>query len=339
MARLPLVARLMLSSLALAACSDSATLTQTEASGDRNAASETLVLASNTWTPRAPMADPRSGSAVAAAQNAVGQWIVYVFGGAYIEDGETGFGGVKYNVETDTWSSSGGSSFVRAVDMNGAAKVGNKLYFTGGESCCDITTTFNKTWAFDLGTQRLLTKANMPRATKYGVSGGINGRLYVLPGYCSGEATDPGHCQVGQPTRVLYRYDPPTNTWSLRRSAPHFHTFGGAAVIENKFYVVGGSAQGPYLDVYDPATDTWQTRAPIPTAGERLFAAPLLKKLFVLSWSHPNGGPVVLKAYLYDPATNKWTSRGAPPGVAGPIVNVKGRLFMPGIESSYLYTP
>lgn len=339
MARLPLVARLMLGPLALAACSDGATPTQPEADGDRSPSAETLVVASNTWTPRAPMADPRSGSAVAAAQNAVGQWIVYVFGGADLEEGETGFGGVKYNVETNTWSSSGVSSFVDAAHMNGAARLGNKLYFTGGESCCYFLTTFNKTWAYDLGTQRLIRKANMPRATRWGVSGALNGRLYVLPGYCSGEATDLGHCQVGQPTRVLYRYDPSTNTWSLRRSAPHFHTFGGAAVIDNKFYVVGGSAQGPYLDVYDPVTDTWQTRAPIPTAGERLFAAPLLKKLFVLSWSHPNGSPVVLKAYLYDPATNRWTSRAAPPGVAGPIVNVKGRLFMPGIASSYMYTP
>ena len=338
MARLPLVVRLMLGPLALAACGDGATPTQPEVGGDRSPAAETLVLASNTWTPRAAMADPRSGDAVAAAQNAAGQWIVYVFGGAYVDDGETGFGGVKYNVETDTWSSSGGSSFVRATDMNGAVKLGNKIYFTGGESCCDNITTFNKTWAFDLGTQRLLTKASMPRATKYGVSGAINGRLYVLPGYCSGDAVDPGHCQVGRPTRMLYRYDPSTNTWITRTSAPHFHAFGGAAVINNKFYVVGGG-QGPYLDVYDPATNTWQTRAPIPTAGERLFAAPLLSKLFVLSWSHPNGSPVVLKAYMYDPATNKWTSRAAPPVVAGPIVNVQGRLFMPGIESSYMYTP
>lgn len=107
--------------------------------------------------------------------------------------------------------------------------------------------------------------------------------------------------------------------------------------------MVGGSGQGPHLDVYDPVTNTWQTRAPIPTPGERLFAAPLQSKLFVLSWSHPTGSPVILKAYLYDPATNTWQERAAPPGVAGPIVNLKvggqPRLFMPGIQSSYLYTP
>jgi hypothetical protein len=98
----------------------------------------------------------------------------------------------------------------------------------------------------------------------------------------------------------------------------------------------------PYLDVYDPATNTWVTRAPIPTPGERLFAAVFQHRLFVLSWSHPDGGAVILKAYSYDPATNTWRSRAAPP-VAGPIVQVilngQGRLFLPGRESSYLYTP
>jgi hypothetical protein len=52
---------------------------------------------------------------------------------------------------------------------------------------------------------------------------------------------------------------------------------------------------------------------------------------------------LVIKAYLYDPATNQWTPRAAPPGVAGPIVKVEldgqPHLFMPGRQSSYLYTP
>jgi N-acetylneuraminic acid mutarotase len=164
-----------------------------------------------------------------------------------------------------------------------------------------------------------------------------------LPGWCSGEAVEPNHCATGRQFRRLWRYDPSTETWPSRRPAPHFHAFGGAAVIGDKFYVVGSWNRDAFLDVYDPATHTWQTKASIPMPGERLFAAPLQSKLFVLSWSHPTGSPVILKAYLYDPATNTWQERAGPPGVAGPIVNVKlngqSHLFMPGLQSSYLYAP
>jgi N-acetylneuraminic acid mutarotase len=286
---------------------------------------------------------PHSNFALGAAPNAAGQWLAYTFGGSDPADDETGFYTYTYNVATDTWGFGGGFSLIDAANLNGVGKIGNKFYFTGGESCCDEDfQTFNDTWAYQPSTQQLFHKAVMPKATQYGVTGVIDGKLYVLPGYCSGEAVDPGHCAVGGPIRQLYRYDPSANTWITRRQAPHFHTFGAAGVINDKFYVVGNWNQGPALDAYDPATDTWQTLAPIPTPGERLFGAVLQSKLFVISWSHPSGAPVTLKAFLYDPATNTWTPRAAPP-LAAPIVRVtlngQARLLLVGSASTYLYTP
>jgi Kelch motif len=288
-----------------------------------------LALASNTWTARPPVPRPHSDFAVGTAPNAAGQPIVYVFGGQ--DETGTGFPTYAYNVATNTWGYRG--AYSRAAYMNGVGKIGNRLYFTGGESCCEADfETFKTTWAYEPSTDRLLQKADMPIPTKAGVTGVINGKLYVLATVSS----------VGGPASQLYRYDPTTNSWTLRRRAPHFHTFGAGGVIDNKFYVVGGSERTRYLDVYDPATNAWVTRAPIPTAGDRLFGAVFQHRLFVLSWSHPDGGAVILKAYSYDPATNSWRSRAAPP-VAGPIVQVilngQGRLFLPGRESSYLYTP
>ena len=304
-----------------------------------------LALPSNSWTSRAGVPDHHGGFAVGAAQNAAGQSLVYIFGGAD-QEGNTSFPPVSafvYNVATDAWTILP-NTYMDAADLNGVGKIGNKFYMTGGMKCCEENfETWSKTWAYNLSTGQLQQKANMPKPTRSGVTGVINGKLYVLPGYCSGEAVEPGHCTVGGPIRQLYRYDPSTNTWVTRRQAPHFHTHGAAGVIADKFYVVG--SQGRYLDVYDPATNTWQTRAPIPTAGEELFGAAILSKLFVISWSHPSGGDVVSKAYLYDPATNTWHARAAPPnGLAGPIVKVmlngQPRLFLPGgFGPSYLYTP
>jgi N-acetylneuraminic acid mutarotase len=307
----------------------------------------TATLASNTWSARAPTLQEHSGFAVGAAQNPAGQWLVYIFGGGD-QDGNTSFPPVSaeaYNVATNTWTTLP-NTYIDAADLNGVGKIGSKLYFTGGMKCCEENfQTWRKTWAYNLSTGQLVLKADMPKPTTSGVTGAINGKLYVLPGYCSGEAVEPGHCDVGGPIRQLYRYDPSTNTWITRRQAPHFHTFGAAGVIDDKLYVVGGSSQGRYLDVYDPATNTWVTRAPIPTAGAELFGAAIQSKLFVISWTHPNGGDVVSKAYLYDPATNTWKARAAPPnGLAGPIVKVmlngQPRLFLPGgFGPSYLYTP
>lgn len=322
----------------LGACRDDAALTEPEPV--LTPAGSAAAAALGTWTPKAPLLDPTSGYAAAAAPNAYGQWEVYIVGGGD-PDGQTGFPGETYNVATDTWSFNG--SFSRAAGLDGMSRIGNRLYFTGGANCCNDLQIFNTTWAYEPATKRMFQLANAPKASMFGVSGVINGKLYVLPGWCSGESDDPGHCLEWQQLRELWRYDPGTNKWTTRKPAPHFHVSGAAAVIGNKLYAVGSEHQDAFLDVYDPATNTWRTRAPIPTPGERFFAAPLQSKLFVISWSHPNGGPVKLKAYLYDPASNTWTSKAAPPGAWGPIVKVmvggQPRLFMPGQQSSYLYTP
>jgi N-acetylneuraminic acid mutarotase len=302
----------------------------------------TVAVASNTWASRARVPVPHSGFAAASAQNASGQWLVYIFGGGDAE-GETGFPAYVYDVAANSWAGAGG--LIESTDLNGVGKIGNKFYMTGGMKCCqEDFETWSKTWAYSPSTTSMTLKASMPRPTRAGVTGVINGQLYVLPGYCSGEPNEPGHCDVGRPIRQLYRYDPPSNTWITRRASPHFHTSGAGGVIDGKFYVVGNSAKDPSLDVYDPATNQWQTRKPIPTPGERQFGAVLQSRLFVLSWSHPSGGNVVLKAYSYNPASDTWTARAAPPGVAGPIVKVlvngQARLFMPGgFGPSYLYTP
>jgi Kelch motif len=331
--------------LATAACRGSAeSPTGPESTTSGQTPALATASASNTWSTRAADPSPHSGFAISELENAAGQSVVYIFGGVD-EEGSTGFGIFTYNVATDTW---GGAprSFLPATDLNGVGRVGAKFYVTGGQSCCDENfRTYNTTWMYNTATSNEVFKADVPRATTSGVTGSIKGQIYVLPGYCSGESVDPGHCATFGPTRQLYRYDPPTNTWITRRQAPHFHASGASAVINDKFYVVGGTNQGAYLDVYDPATNTWQTKAPIPTAGEQLFGAAILSQFFVISWSHPDGKPVISKAYLYDPVSNTWKSRAAPPnGIAGPIakvmVNGQPRLFLPGgFGPSYLYTP
>ena len=74
----------------------------------------------------------------------------------------------------------------------------------------------------------------------------------------------------------------------------------------------------------------------------------MLNQFYVVSEAIRSDGRVVIRLYAYDPATNSWTSKKAPPipefGDAGPLVKVfvngQPRLFLAtGFGPSYLYTP
>jgi hypothetical protein len=291
----PLHLVLTLSVLSLAACGENATPTQPEAAGDPAAAAPQFALASNTWTPKAPLGFLLWFSA-GVLPNSAGQSILYTFGGT-TDEGGTGFPTRAYNVSTNTWTWTLPSNGVFGFDGNYSAGVPHE--FTAA------------TWAYDPAANRLIRKADMPKASGAGVTGVIGGQLFVLPGSCSTFFWPalPGYCE-SEPIRRLFRYDPPTNTWISRRWSPHFHKNGAAGVINGKFYVAGGlddhDLPTAAFEVYDPATNTWRTLAPVPTAGRAIGAA-LGSKLFVIV-----GRGSERHAYEYDRGTNAWRTRATP---------------------------
>ncbi len=245
--------------------------------------------------------------------DATGQSIVYTFGGT---DGAGSSGadiGI-YKIGTNTWSgksTAGGG--VGVYNANGVGRIGNTLYMSGGESYLgDTWSIHGSSQAYTPATNTLTSKALMPKVTANGVTGVINGKLYVLPGRCSTDYyPDNKYYCVSEQIRTLFRYDPATNRWTWKRPAPHYHANGAGGVINGKFYVAGGlnnygSQLEASLDRYDPATDTWTTLAPLPTAGAARGAA-LQGKLFVVVRTATGR-----RAYAYDPATNKWTAKTAP---------------------------
>jgi hypothetical protein len=309
MTRPPLCTTFAVSVLALAACGE--TPTQPETARDRSPAALSFALASNTWTAKAPLPGVSPGGAfgVAAgvANNSAGQPILYAFGGT---DGNGGSGVYvqAYNLATNTWT--GKKSIVYEFNTNGVGKIGSKLYFSGGYTYSGSLLVFPQLWAYDVASDRLIRKADMPKATADGVTGVINGKLYVLPGTCSGDFwPDPHYCEQ-EPIRQLFRYDPVANTWTTLAQAPHFHANGVGGVIHGKFYVAGGSG-GAILDVYDPWSNSWRTLAPLPAPRVRSAGAIQNSKLWVIG---SNGSD--RRTFAYDPVTNRWTTR-APLPVGG----------------------
>jgi N-acetylneuraminic acid mutarotase len=298
------------------ACSSDNSPTQP---GTPEVPSAAVASAANSWSTRAayPGRVTTEGF-LAMAPNAAGQSIVYYLGGEPLSEDEA-VNGVRvkaYNVATNTWTTK--ASGVEVWQTNGAGKIGSRIYFSGGLS---VTDEFehelfytSEVWAYDYGSDRMIRKAGLPIVSGLGVSGVIDGKLYVLPGFCSTiYFPEPGYCSESQMhTRRFFRYDPAVNQWVGRPWAPHNHARGAAGVIQGKLYVVGGvnlstGAGRADLDVYDPATNTWKTLAPIPTAGPAIGTV-TGGKFFVIV--QPVSGE--RRSYDYTPSTNMWRSRAAP---------------------------
>ncbi len=121
--------------LVLSGCADGRLPTQPDAAD--LAPDAAVAAASNTWAPRTPRPGvPLFGVVAAVAPNAAGHSIVYVFGGTDGEGG-TGFATSAYDATTDTWGSvpSPGCA-IHGFDVNGVAKIGNRMYLSGGIHLC-----------------------------------------------------------------------------------------------------------------------------------------------------------------------------------------------------------
>lgn len=85
----------------------------------------------------------------------------------------------------------------------------------------------------------------------------LGGRLYVAGGITKDESAatlDLLACEM---------YDPVADCWTEFPSLPVPHVGAGSAVLEGKFYVLGGYSQEDYSDTlmvhrYDPATQRWE---------------------------------------------------------------------------------
>jgi Kelch motif protein len=340
---------LMLNLFVLASCSEDTTPTEPATTADLSAVQPSHPWLPNHWTAKAPLAGPIFGPAVAVANNAAGRPILYALGGRGCCGGP-GYNIQAYDLVTNTWTRRNSSVYV--FNTNGVGKIGGNLYFSGGAFFGgDGLVISPLVWAYDVARDRLIRKADAPKATADGVTGVINGKLYVLPGTCSGDFwPDPHYCEQPDKFRQLWRYDPVVDAWTILASAPHFHAHGAAGVINGKFYVAGGYANGvgiANLDVYDPVSNKWTALASMPAPRRVAAGAVQNGKLWVIGVDGSNR-----LTYAYDPVTRRWATRASLPlgganQAAAPITDGQGQahILVVGGETgekpapSELYTP
>ena len=97
----------------------------------------------------------------------------------------------------------------------------------------------------------------MPIVGARGVTGVINGKLYVLTTCYEDFA---GYYDTCDPAR-FFRYNPATDRWVTLPRPHNSYENGTGGVLDDRFYVTAGSN----LEMYDPATNQWTVKASPPS--------------------------------------------------------------------------
>ena len=145
--------------------------------------------------------------------------------------------------------------------------------------------------------------------------------------------------------------------WHRLPSMPLERAAGGAAVIGNRLYVVGGTTGLPGVGdarrlaramlVYNPKTRRW-SQLPGPSPREHLGVAALYGKLYVAGGREAGYDTNLRLFEVYDPATGQWkrlaplpSARGGTglAAVAGRLVSAGGEEPAGSIASVYGYKP
>jgi N-acetylneuraminic acid mutarotase len=161
----------------------------------------------------------------------------------------------------------------------------------------------------------------------FGVASDSAGKIYAVGGFDSN----------GQFSSVLEMYDPSTDTWTTKTSAPVGRNDMGFAFDKSngKFYFGGGYDGSVHNDFfeYDPTTDAWTTKASLPTGSAGLrFASASNGKLYSIGGGYLDG-TYVSNVYEYDPSTDSWTTKSAiptPRSDAGLVAAGNGKMYLMG---------
>jgi len=232
-----------------------------------------------------------------------------------------------------TWTSRAPIPTGRQAPASGV--IGGKLYVASG--CCSTFgfpfTRYATLEVYDPATDAWTTKAPIPLAVYGGVSGVINGQLYLA-----------GGAQAFGNVADLQIYHPTTDSWSSGAPLPSAGSGMAGTAIDGKLYVAGGMDPSNTVTVttvraYDAMANTWSIRSPLPTGREFAGTGVIDGVMYVVGGY--DAGTYFSTVEAYDPVTNTWTSKAPMPtaryGLGVEVVN--GILYaFGGSNGSFLAT-
>ena len=160
-----------------------------------------------------------------------------------------------------------------------AAVAEGRIYVIGGFTSGGANST--SVQAFNPPTNTWSQEADLPLPVDHTMAAGYRGRVYVAGGYGPGRA------------RLTTLFAFTGDGWTRLAPMPEQRAAGGAAIVNGKLYVVGGTTSSTIgapttlaktMLVYDIARDRWTTRRG-PTPREHLGVTALGGKIYAV------GGP------------------------------------------------
>ena len=187
-------------------------------------------------------------------------------------------------------------------------QAGDKFYLLGGRSIKPVQ-------AYDPVTKTWTDRARPPLEINHFQAITLNGLIYAMGAFTGGYPHE-------VPLPDIYIYNPVTNVWLTGGAIPENRRRGspGAAVYNNKIYMVGGITDGHWsgwvnwFDEYDPATNTWKTLPDAPRARDHFHVAVLNDKLYVMGGRRSSGitnqvfALTIPEVDVYDFATGQWST-------------------------------
>jgi N-acetylneuraminic acid mutarotase len=315
MKHLPLGYTLLgLAVLALASCADETTAPSTTPT----VAGPELAVAHNTWLTRRDLPFEVRWPAVAVVPNSAGQSILYVIGGGQPPYDFSADRVQAYNVATNTWSQKARLPYPLYA-TNGTGVVNGRIYVSGGyyldeNSHIGAPEPSAALFQYNPATNTWTKNAGMPENGANGVTGVINGKLYVVSS-CFEPVPDDyyyqecGWVEGGRPGRSnFFRYNPVTDRWArLPSPKAEYHENHMGGVLYNKLYLTDGKT----IEVYDPVTNQWTMKV---TGGQvRLRAAATVQGGLLYLIGGYQLRQTLRTTKVYHPIPNTWTTAAPMP--------------------------
>jgi DNA-binding CsgD family transcriptional regulator/N-acetylneuraminic acid mutarotase len=201
----------------------------------------------------------------------------------------------EFNPETQEWKSL--TEKPTAVSEVCAVVLGGKLFVPGGTNEEGVPIAVMET--YDINEDRWERLADLPYpVSRYGLAV-FEGQIHLFGGWNGIKAL----------TEVL-RYDNQEDRWDKIDDMPTARINPKAVLVGDRFYVIGGSADGkrvsdnevfkPYLDNKDPGR--WSTQMSIPERLEMVGAVNVSDLLFLFA-SEPTGIHTIMQ---FVPQNNVW---------------------------------
>lgn len=118
----------------------------------------------------------------------------------------------------------------------------------------------------------------------------VDGKIYAI-------GNGPNH-----PIDTVEEYDPQTDTWTYKKSAPEPLDHLRVTVHHGKIYCFSGETGKTYA--YTPLYDTWEKKASLPNTSDNVVANTLNDKIFVI-----DGTKKILN--VYNPFKDTWSTKAS----------------------------